>query len=1041
MKKIIITVIAAILPFAVFAEVGETSLFAGVGNYWGDGNTVPDATIDGPRDVIMNPDNGDIFIAEGDNHIIRKIDGTTGVISTLAGSGEAGYAEGIGANASFNQPASLALDRANGIIYAADSKNNRIRGINIDTGETYLVAGSGYSGGTDGNVTDARFNEPWGIAFDSANNHIYVSDTFNNKIRKIDPAAGTVITAAGAADILSPADYVEGTGDAIRFNLPRGIDLDETSGTLYIADSNNFKIRAFDISTAGSSLVAGTTIGYEEGNTSTAKFNRIYGLRYDASKNVIYTADTKNYRIREVNLNTYETALVAGSAMGYAEGEGDNAEFYNPYNIFPDPSSGSLLVADHTNDRIRKVDLESNSLTSVYMGFGAYGGDGNTRTAAMFNSPRDVAVNTFTGRAYVADTGNNVIRMIDENGMVSTIAGTGDLGYAEGPGDAALFNSPRALALDYVREKLYVCDTLNNRIRVIDLADNSVSLVAGGSHPPFYQEGTAADANFYNPEGIALDIDNNIIYVADTRNHVIRAIDPETGITTHISGIAGTAGYAEKEADGENAAWNNPKGILYNKRFEVLIIGDTANNRIRRIGLSSSESAPYLTYTITGDTQAGYVDDTLKTSLYDAPAAVQYDDVVNRLYISDTGNRVVRLAILFSGGAVGTLAGDSTSGYKEGVGLDAKFGSVNGTYMDFTTQTIYIADAANNRIRLIDAFAPTFTPLPTDTSTATLTPTYGDTFTITPTHSITETKTPDYTFTATPTYTASPTASESHTVSPTPSITRTVTLTLTETATQTRSLTFTATPTGTQTAAPTAAQTSTVSETVTQTRTQTPVFSETATLTAALTEEITQTATPSVTQSITGTPEHSVTVTAAETPQESATGTQTASPSLTETAVSEETPTITPSATRTEHETFTETPTITLTQTPSFDASATATPTMTNTPEITPTNTPVDFFGERFYIYDNLVYPNPSHGLFILKYSTSKDCRKITVRIYTSSFRLIRSYENENIKKGEVIQLYEALKDAANGIYHYLIEAWDHDGERTRKAGEIIILR
>jgi sugar lactone lactonase YvrE len=237
---------------------------------------------------------GTIYVADSLNNTIRKIT-STGVVTTFAGSaGVTGSADGTGSAAQFNLPRGVALDSAHNVLYVVDGQNHTIRKITIPGAVVTTLAGqAGTPGYADGNGTAAQFNTPRGVAVDSAGN-VYVADTFNHTIRKID-SSGNVTTFAGLAGHAGQAD---GTGGAARFRQPRGVAVD-SAGNVYVGDSANESIRK--ITPAG---VVTTLAGSPDGNSgsadgtgSAALFNFPYGVAVDTSGNV-YVADSSNNTIR-----------------------------------------------------------------------------------------------------------------------------------------------------------------------------------------------------------------------------------------------------------------------------------------------------------------------------------------------------------------------------------------------------------------------------------------------------------------------------------------------------------------------------------------------------------------------------------------------------------------------------------------------------------------------------------------------------------------------------------------------------------------------
>jgi sugar lactone lactonase YvrE len=318
--------------------------------------------------------------------------------------------------------------------------------------------GAGNGGFADGAGTAARFNLPLGITWDTAGN-LYVTDAMSSRIRKIaDDGLWTVTTIAGDGT----SDYADGAGIAARFNLPTSVTVD-AAGNLYIADSRNRRIRkiANDGLWTVTTIAGDGTTDHADGAGTAARFKEPFGVTVDAAGN-LYVVDSFNNRIRKIaNDGPWTVTTIAGDGTSdYADGAGTAARFDSPCGIAVD-AAGNLYVADTDNHRIRKIDPTGNVTTIA--GGGTNGHADGAGTAARFNMPYGIAIDA-AGNLYVADTGNHRIRKIDPTGNVTTIAGGGTNGHADGAGTAARFNMPYGVAID-ATGNLYVADTENHRIR------------------------------------------------------------------------------------------------------------------------------------------------------------------------------------------------------------------------------------------------------------------------------------------------------------------------------------------------------------------------------------------------------------------------------------------------------------------------------------------------------------------------------------------------------------------------------------------------
>ncbi len=294
----------------------------------------------------ITTDGTNLFVADSGNNTIRKIVISTAEVTTLAGTaGSSGTDNGTGADARFKNPRGIAIDGAKTNLYVADTSNHRIRKIVIATAEVTTFAGSGFSALKDDIGIAAQFYSPHGITTDGT--CLYVADMGNNAIRKIEISSANVTTLAGGAQ-----GFVDGPGPLAKFYWPRGITNDGSN--LFVADTFNNAIRVVVISSGIVGTLAGDPAGFignNDGTGTEARFSRLADITTDGTN--LFVADSDNDRLRKVVISTYEVTTWAGNYRGYADGRGTAALFYTPYGITTDGTD--FYVADSGNHTIRMV--------------------------------------------------------------------------------------------------------------------------------------------------------------------------------------------------------------------------------------------------------------------------------------------------------------------------------------------------------------------------------------------------------------------------------------------------------------------------------------------------------------------------------------------------------------------------------------------------------------------------------------------------------------------------------------------------------------
>jgi uncharacterized protein (TIGR03437 family) len=351
--------------------------------------------------------------------VLRQPTAGAYLISSIAGNGVADFAgDGSPAvSASLNRPAGVAID-SSGALYIAEQQNNRVR--RITNGVITTVAGSGVAGdaGDGGPATQAQLAAPLSVAL-ARDGSIYIADTARYRVRKVSAGTNLLTTVVGAVGRFNGFSGDGGPATAAGISQPYSVAFDGT-GNLYLADTLNQRIRKVAAGTNVITTLAGSGtpdvfsggFGGDGGLATSSRLNNPAGVTVDSSGN-IYIADTGNHRVRRVAANTGVITTVAGTGTAGYSGDGvaTATQLNSPSGVAVD-GSGNIYIADTGNNRIRRIELSTGTLSTIAgTGVAGFGGDGGSATDALLNAPWGLALDA-TGRVYVADLGNHRVRLL-----------------------------------------------------------------------------------------------------------------------------------------------------------------------------------------------------------------------------------------------------------------------------------------------------------------------------------------------------------------------------------------------------------------------------------------------------------------------------------------------------------------------------------------------------------------------------------------------------------------------------------------------------
>ena len=586
---------------------------------------------------------------------------------------------------------------------------------NVPASIITTVAGGGIGDG--GSATNAPLWSPAGVAVDAAGN-VFIADQGNNRVRKLG-TNGIITTVAGNGLDVAVSEALRHKGGAVpklgsgtgtysgdggpatnaSLYGPEDVVVDAT-GNLFIADTRNNRIRKVDTNGIITTFAGnGTATFAGDGTQATnASLSRPTGLAFDAVGN-LFIADNANSVVRKVGVNGI-ISTVAGT-NGYAfSGDGGaatNAGLNGPYGVAVD-AHGSLFIADDGNQRIRKVG--TNGIISTVAGTNTYGffGDGGTATNAALWNPCGLAVDA-AGNLFIADESNSRIRKLGTNGIITTVAGTNSAGVLGDGGlavDAGL-NNPLGVAVD-AAGNIFISDAFNNRLRKVN-TNGIISTIAGNGTLSYCGDGgPAVAAGLSTLGGITMDAAGNL-FLTDTGNARIRKVGTN-GIITTVAGN-GTFAFTGDNVPATNTSLDYPTSVAADARGN-LYIADESNNRIRKVNSSG------IITTVAGTNSSGFAGDggPATNAILSGPSGVALDARGN-LFIADASNERIRK--VDTNGIITTVAGNGAKGpYLTGTFSGDNGPATNAGLANPSSVTVdavgnlFISDSFNYRIRKVD---------------------------------------------------------------------------------------------------------------------------------------------------------------------------------------------------------------------------------------------------------------------------------------------------------------------------------------------------
>lgn len=656
---------------------GILTIYAGNGggSFAGDNGPATRASLKDPWGLAVD-DDGNLFIADRENHRIRRVDAKTGVITTFAGVGDDGSEPPLGdggaaTSARIYGPIGVAWRNGNLYITQAGFNHHRVRRVTPD-GKIATIAGTGPQGfsGDGGLATAAQLNDPFGIAVDAGGN-VYIADTSNDRIRRVDAVTGNIETVVGGG---TPSDpKADGPGTSVRLNGPSSVAFDP-GGRLIIADAEHSLIRRYDVQSKAVTRIAGND-------------------EYDSDD----------------GLPALQTSM------------------YRPFAIGVD-KSGAIYVHINSVQSIRRID-PATSIVQTIAGKGTFVGDGLVATSAILSQPRGLAVDK-QGNLFISDPGHTLVRRVDaKTKVISTFAGQLNTFYgAESGVDVkdSIVGGVSDVAFNAAGE-LFIVNPHSEKVFKVDAAGKYVLYAGGGSPADFVGDNGPATSAQISPDGIAVDSAGNL-YIVDRdaysqpTRHRVRRVDAATKLITTVAGGA-TSGFAGDGGPATAALLDSPDDVAVDAAGNVFI-SDLGNGAIRRIDAASGNIS---TYAGRGNPADGFGDGLVATEAVLQPRAIEIDPRTGDLYVADNNGHSIR-RIDAKSRIIRTVAGSGKADTPgdfigdNGKATEARLNfqyDTSGLAFD-SAGNLFISDTQNDRVRVVYACATVNAPqlnAPSDAAT------------------------------------------------------------------------------------------------------------------------------------------------------------------------------------------------------------------------------------------------------------------------------------------------------------------------------------
>jgi sugar lactone lactonase YvrE len=616
-----------------------------------------------PTDGALSADGSTLYVVDTFSAVLRRVDLATGRTTTVAGQPYAQETvDGVGPAAHFTKPRAVAVAPDGGSLYVSDAST--IRRVDLADYAVTTVAGApGQNAYADGFGAAARLGGLLHhLEFSADGATIYVADRTNRVVRTLAPATGEVRTLVGSVYDEGETLHVDGVGAAARFSDLGG--LARVGRDLYVADTFNHVVRRVDLESLAVTTVAGVPgdPGLNDGPAATARFDTPQGLA--AHRGFLYSTSFDGV-LRRISLADFSVATVLGVAADAraVDGTGPTARLGRPFApALSHPTDDALIYLDRGGGSVRRIDLPAFKVTTLVGPKDPQGTRDGTLGEARFNAPAGLAATADGSTWYVTDLVDHVVRRVDvAAGKVDTLAGrAGEFGTADGPLDAARFDAPAALALDEAARRLYVIDRGSFCLREIDLGTGTVATLAGRPGVKGADDGPADRATFAGPLALALDAAGGRLFVVERADGDeepfpngfagVRVVDLAAHAVSTL--VGGEPAFPPVDGPFATARLGVPSSVAFDPAGQRLFLGDDGLSTLHVVDLGARTVAA-----LAGrNEEVGSDDGPFADARFDTPGGLAWSAAESALYVTDVST-VRRLD--FASQTVSTWLGDA----------------------------------------------------------------------------------------------------------------------------------------------------------------------------------------------------------------------------------------------------------------------------------------------------------------------------------------------------------------------------------------------